>query len=438
MKILIVGAGGREHTFVWKIAQSPRVTRLYAAPGNAGMAQQAQCVDIASEDIDGLLAFAQQEGIDLTLIGPENPLADGIVDRFQESGLTIFGPTQAAAQIEADKEFALELMHKYGIPTGDYRSFTDPEAARACVREWDRPLYFKASGLAMGKGAIPCPTADAAFRAIEKVMVDRVFGAAGDKVVLMEWLEGEEASIFGFTDGEHIVCLVPSQDHKTIGEGDTGPNTGGMGAYAPAPVVTPELQQEIYDRIMQPTVQALAAEGRPYRGILYGGIILTPDGPKVIEFNCRLGDPEAQVVLPLLKTDLVDLLTGVCEGNLKDVSVEIDNRAATCVVIASGGYPGDYKKGYPISGINRAEAPDDVVLFHAGTAGNDGRFVTNGGRILGVTALGNNIPASIQRAYQAVEKIEFKDMYCRKDIGHRALARLPAPQTRQAGLNAGA
>ena len=426
MKILVVGAGGREHTFVWKIAQSPRVTRLYAAPGNAGMAQQAQCVDIASEDINGLLAFAQQEGIDLTLIGPENPLADGIVDRFQENGLTIFGPTQAAAQIEADKDFALELMHKYGIPTGDYRSFTDPEAARACVREWDRPLYLKASGLAMGKGAIPCPTPDAAFQAIEKVMVDRVFGAAGDRVVLMEWLEGEEVSISGFTDGEHIVYLVPSQDHKTIGEGDTGPNTGGMGAYAPVPVVTPGLQQEIYDRIMQPTVQALAAEGRPYRGILYGGIILTADGPKVIEFNCRLGDPEAQVVLPLLKTDLVDLLTGVCEGNLKDVSVEIDNRAATCVVIASGGYPGDYEKGYPISGVNRAEASDDVIPFHAGTAESNGRFVTSGGRILGVTALGDNIPASIRRAYQAVEKIRFKDMYCRKDIGHRALARLNA------------
>ena len=424
MKILVVGGGGREHSYVWKIAQSPRVSQIYAAPGNPGMDRHAQCIDLGVEDIDGILAFATREKIDLTVVGPEIPLALGMVDRFQAEGLAVFGPTQAAAQIESDKDFALALMHKHGIPTARYSTFTEPAGARACVRSWGEPMWLKASGLAAGKGAIYCKTADDALETIDEVMVQRIFGAAGDKLVVMEHMEGEEASIFGFTDGENMVCISPSQDHKAIGDGDTGPNTGGMGAYAPPPVVTPELDREIYDRVMLPTVRALAEEGIPYTGILYGGIIITKDGPKVIEFNCRLGDPEAQVVLPLLKSDLVDILEATCTGGIGDVPVEIDNRAATCVVAASGGYPDSYETGYPITGIDEAEAMGDVVVFHAGTARTDGQLVTNGGRVLGITAVGDDIPASIQRAYQAVDKIDFKDMVSRTDIGYRAMERL--------------
>ncbi len=423
MKILVVGGGGREHTYVWKIAQSPRVSQIHAAPGNPGMARHAQCVDLGVEDIDGLLAYSIREKIDLTVVGPEIPLALGIVDRFREKGLAVFGPTQAAAQIESDKDFALALMHKHGIPTARYSTFTEPAGARACVRSWGEPMWLKASGLAAGKGAIFCETAGDALEVIDEVMVQRVFGAAGDKLVVMEHMEGEEASIFGFTDGENMVCISPSQDHKAIGEGDTGPNTGGMGAYAPPPVITPELDREIYDRVMLPTVRALAEEGIPYTGVLYGGLIITKDGPKVIEFNCRMGDPETQVVLPLLKTDLVEIMEATCNGSIGDVPAEIDNRAATCVVIASGGYPDSYEKGFPITGIDEAEALGDVVVFHAGTTEAGGQLVTDGGRVLGVTAVDDGIQASIRRAYEAVEKIDFKDMYCRRDIGYRALER---------------
>jgi phosphoribosylamine--glycine ligase len=424
MKVLIVGKGGREHTFAWKIAQSPKVSRLFAAPGNPGMAEQATCVDIGVDDLDGLVAFAQRERIDLTVVGPEDPLANGLTDRFEAVGLRVFGPSRRAAQIEADKDFALRIMHKYGIPTGQYRTFTDPDTARGFVKDWGAPVVLKAAGLAAGKGALVCYSVDEALRAVDRVLVDREFGAAGDKLVLMEYLEGEEASITGFTDGEHVVCIVPSQDHKTIGEGDTGPNTGGMGAYAPAPVVTQEVQTAILERVMLPTVKALAAEGRPYKGILYGGLIITETGPRVIEFNCRLGDPEAQVVLPLLKTDLVDIIEAVFEGTLEDLKIELDNRAATCVVLASGGYPGEYETGFEISGLDEAEALDDVLVFHAGTSRDEGATVTNGGRVLGVTAIGQNIQASVNRAYEAIEKVQFDNVYYRRDIGYRTLERL--------------
>ena len=424
MKVLIVGKGGREHTFAWKIAQSPKVSRLFAAPGNPGMAEQATCVDIGVDDLDGLVAFAQRERIDLTVVGPEDPLANGLTDRFEAVGLRVFGPSRRAAQIEADKDFALRIMHKYGIPTGQYRTFTDPDTARGFVKDWGAPVVLKAAGLAAGKGALVCYSVDEALRAVDRVLVDREFGAAGDKLVLMEYLEGEEASITGFTDGEHVVCIVPSQDHKTIGEGDTGPNTGGMGAYAPAPVVTQEVQTAILERVMLPTVKALAAEGRPYKGILYGGLIITETGPRVIEFNCRLGDPEAQVVLPLLKTDLVDIIEAVFEGTLEDLEIELDNRAATCVVLASGGYPGEYETGFEISGLDEAEALDDVLVFHAGTSRDEGATVTNGGRVLGVTAIGQNIQASVNRAYEAIEKVQFDNVYYRRDIGYRTLERL--------------
>ncbi|MCY3682252.1 MAG: phosphoribosylamine--glycine ligase [Gemmatimonadetes bacterium] len=421
MKLLVVGRGGREHAFVWKLAQSNKITGLYAAPGSPGMAQYAECVDISDSDLNGLADFAQREGIDISVIGPEAPLADGIVDVFAQRSLAVFGPTQAAAQIEADKDFALELMHKYDIPTGAYETFVDAEIARERLREWQHPLYLKVSGLAAGKGAIYCETLRDSYKTVDEVMVQRAFGASGDKLVAMELLEGEEASIFGFSDGENVVCVVPSQDHKTIGEGDVGLNTGGMGAYAPAPVITPELFDDIVQRIMKRTVHALAQEGRPYKGILYGGIIVTADGPKVIEFNCRMGDPETQVVLPLIKTDFVDIIEAVCNGSVADLDIELDNRAATCVVMASGGYPEAYDTGFPISGIDRAEAPGDVMVFHAGTAREDGQLVTNGGRVLGVTAMGDTIKSSIDRTYEAVGKIDFDRAYFRRDIGHRAL-----------------
>ena len=421
MKLLVVGRGGREHAFVWKLAQSNKITRLYAAPGSPGMAQYAECVDISDSDLNGLADFVQREDIDISVIGPEAPLADGIVDIFTERGLAVFGPTQAAAQIEADKDFALELMHKYDIPTGAYETFVDAETARERLREWRHPLYLKVSGLAAGKGAIYCETLQDSYKTVDEVMVQRAFGASGDKLVAMELLEGEEASIFGFSDGENIVCVVPSQDHKTIGEGDVGLNTGGMGAYAPAPIITPELFDDIVQRIMKRTIHALAQEDRSYTGILYGGIIVTADGPKVIEFNCRMGDPETQVVLPLIKTDFVDIIEAVCNGSVADLDIELDDRAATCVVMASGGYPEAYDTGFPISGIDRAEASGDVIVFHAGTGSKDGQLVTNGGRVIGVTAIGDTIKSSIDRAYEAVGKIDFDNAYFRRDIGHRAL-----------------
>ena len=423
MKCLVVGKGGREHAFVWKLAQSSKITQLYAAPGSPGMARYAECVDIADSDLEGLADFVCRAGIDISVIGPEAPLADGIVDIFTARGLSVFGPTQAAAQIEADKDFALELMHKYDIPTGAYETFADAETARQCLKAWQHPLYLKVSGLAAGKGAIYCETLRDSLKTVDEVMVQRAFGDSGDKLIAMELLEGEEASIFGFSDGQNIVCIVPSQDHKTIGEGDLGLNTGGVGAYAPAPVITTELFDEIVRRIMNPTIRALASEGRPYKGILYGGIIVTSDGPKVIEFNCRMGDPEAQVVLPLLETDLVDIILAVCAGSVADLAIELDDRAATCVVMASGGYPEAYATGFPISGIDRAEALGDVVVFHAGTAYRDRQLVTNGGRVIGVTAIGDSIQSSIAHAYKAVGKIAFDNAYFRRDIGHRALNR---------------
>lgn len=421
MKVLVVGKGGREHAFVWKLAQSKKVTKLYAAPGNPGMAQHAECVNIADSDIEGLADFAQQEHIDITIIGPEGPLDAGIVDRFEERGLTVFGPTQQAAQIEADKDFALELMHKYNVPTAPFETYTHAETAKRQLKEWQHPLYLKVSGLAAGKGAIYCKDLEASYKTVDEVLVDHKFGSSGDKLVAMGLLEGEEASIFGFTDGKDIVCIVPAQDHKTIGEGDTGLNTGGMGAYAPAPIITPELFDDIVERVMKRTVDALAKEGRPYKGILYGGIIVTKDGPQVIEFNCRMGDPETQAVLSLMKTDLIDVITAVCNGTVADLNIELDTRAATTVVMASGGYPVAHEVGFPISGIKEAEALDDVTVFHAGTAIKDGQLVTDGGRVLAINAVGTNIKASIDKAYEAVAKISFKDHYYRRDIGHRAI-----------------
>ncbi len=424
MKLLMVGKGAREHAFVWKLAQSPKLTKLYAAPGNPGMAPYAECVNISDSDIDGLAAFAQKEKIDITFIGPEAPLAAGIVDVFESKGLPVFGPTQAAAQIEADKDFALELMHKYNVPTGAYETYTHPDIAKKQLKEWQHPLYLKVSGLAAGKGAIYSGTYEDSCRIVDEVLVQRKFGESGSKLIAMELLDGEEASIFGFTDGKDIVCIVPAQDHKTIGEGDVGLNTGGMGAYAPAPVITPQLMDDIVERVMKRTINALSAQGRPYKGILYGGIIVTKNGPKVIEFNCRMGDPETEAVMPLLKTDLVDILTAVIQGTVANLNIELDNRAATTVVMSSGGYPEAYQTGFPINGIKEAEAIGDVIVFHAGTDVKDDQLVTSGGRVLAITAVDSNIKTAIDRAYEAVGKITFKNHYYRRDIGHRVLAQL--------------
>ena len=424
MKILLVGKGGREDAIAWKIAQSPRLDQLYCAPGSLGMARYGECRDIDVMDIDGQIAYAKEMNVDLVVVGPENPLEAGIVDRFEEAGFNVFGPSAAAARIETDKDFALDLMHRHGIPTGEFATFTDPDSAIPYIREQGAPTVLKAAGLAAGKGVIVCDTLDQAIAGVEQILVNASFGAAGTKLVVMEYLDGEEASIFGFTDGKDLVYAVSSQDHKRIGEGETGPNTGGMGAYAPAPVITPDLEQEIYNTIMQPTVDALAAEGHPFKGILYGGIIVTQKGPQVIEFNCRLGDPEAQVVLPLMKTDIVDLFEASVNGTIGDISIDLDERSACCVVMASDGYPTSYEQGFPIYGIGDAEALGDITIFHAGTDRREGQLLTAGGRVLAVTAVGEDIPDAIDLAYRAVDTISFENVYARRDIGYQALARL--------------
>ena len=424
MKLLVVGSGGREHTLVWKIAQSAEVGRLYAAPGNPGMAQEAECVDIQADDTVGLLAFALRERIDLTVVGPEVPLALGIVDRFEERGLKIFGPSGRAAQIESSKGFSKDLMAKYGIPTARYERFSSSEEAIRYVREQGAPIVVKADGLAAGKGVLICRTQADAIEAVRTIMEDQAFGAAGQEVVVEEFLEGEEASILALTDGETILPLGASLDHKAIFDGDGGPKTGGMGAYAPAPVVTSAVSRRVMEQVLRPAVDGMAAEGRLYKGVLYAGLMIADEGLKVVEFNCRFGDPESQVVLPLLKTDLVALMMAVAEGRLGEMSLEESDDAAVCVVMASGGYPGSYEKGTRIAGLETAREMEDVMVFHAGTTARDGAIVTNGGRVLGVTAMGADIGSAIDRAYEAVGKIHFEGAYYRKDIGAKALARL--------------
>ena len=428
MRILVIGSGGREHALVWKLAQSPSNPQLFGAPGNAGIARLARCVPIQADDLQGLHHFALEKHIDLTLVGPEVPLAVGIVDLFENSGLRIFGPTKAAAQIEVSKVFAKEFMREAGIPTGDFEVFDDYERARAYVRKQDRPLVVKADGLAAGKGSIVCDTPQEAEVALVRIMVERSFGAAGDRVLIEERLFGEEASCLAFSDGHHLALFPATQDHKPAYDGDQGPNTGGMGCYAPAPLVTPELEQEIHDRILEPAIQGLAQRGRPYRGVLYAGVIITAQGPKVLEFNCRFGDPETQPQVPLLESDLVSILEACIEGRLGEKEVRWREGAAVCVVLASGGYPGAYEKGKPITGLDRITDPQSTV-FHAGTARRacpegsrrDGETVTNGGRVLGVTSWDTTIAQAIERVYRQVEKIHFEKMHYRTDIGAKAL-----------------
>ena len=424
MKVLVVGGGGREHVLVWKVLRSPQVDQVVAAPGNAGIGEVAECADVEAEDIDGLIRLAEGERVDLTIVGPEAPLALGIVDRFRDAGLKIFGPTKEAAKIESSKVFAKELMAKYGIPTASFEVFDDPNRARDYIRKAGTPIVVKADGLAAGKGSIVCRTLDEAYGAVERIMEEKEFGDAGNLIVVEEMLVGEEASILAITDGEAIKPLLPSQDHKPVYDGDRGPNTGGMGAYAPAPVVTEEVARTVMEGILRPAVEGMAKEGTEYRGVLYAGLMITREGPKVLEFNCRFGDPESQAVLPLFEGDLVDVLEATIEGRLEEAEVRNSQGAAVCVVLASGGYPGKYEKGKVIEGLDELENMEDVLVFHAGTARRDGKLVTDGGRVLGVTALGPDIPRAIERAYEAVAKVHFEGMHYRRDIGRKALRHL--------------
>ena len=420
MKVLVVGGGGREHTLVWKIAQSPDVEKIYCAPGNGGIGDLAECVPISDSDIEGLLKFADNKRIDLTVVGPEVPLTLGIVDSFQAQGLSIFGPSQKAAELEGSKVFSKYLMDKYHIPTAAYKTFEKYEDAKKYIETGPIPIVVKASGLAAGKGALVCFTYEEAAEALKKIMVKKEFGSAGDKVIIEEYLRGEEASVLAITDGEKVVPLVPAQDHKAILDGDKGPNTGGMGAYAPAVLIDDEMLRTVQKQILEPTVQGMALESRPYKGVLYAGLMITAQGPKVIEFNCRFGDPETQVILPLIKNDLVEIMSACIDGNLDQIKIQQKDKVAVCVVMSSGGYPGSYEKGKQILGLSR-KWDDGIIIFHAGTKIVDGKCITGGGRVLGVTAVGDEVRDTIKKAYGAVGKIAFDGAYYRRDIGYKAL-----------------
>lgn len=424
MQVLVIGGGGREHTLVWKLAQSKKVTKLYAAPGNPGMKDLAECVDLDITDLNGLADWAEKHAIDLTVVGPEAPLVAGIVDVFNARGLTIFGPSAKAAEIEGSKIFSKELMEKYGVPTAFFKVCDNLADARTFVEEKGAPIVIKADGLAAGKGVVVAMTKDEALDALDEMMGAHKFGSAGNRVVIEEFMEGEEASLLAFTDGKTIVPMLAAQDHKRVNDGDQGPNTGGMGAYCPAPVMTDALKEKTVKEVLRPIVDALAKEGRPYSGCLYAGLMIKGDSVKVVEFNARFGDPETQVVLPLLKSDLAEIMVACAKGTLKPEMVEWSDKSAVCVVMASGGYPGSYKKGLPITGLKAAGAMEDVVVFHAGTREEDGKILTNGGRVLGVTAVADSIPAAQQKAYDAVDKIHFDGAHFRQDIAWRALRRL--------------
>jgi phosphoribosylamine--glycine ligase len=421
MKVLVVGGGGREHTLVWKLNQSPRVTKVYCAPGNAGIAREAEVVPIDVTDIKALVDFAVSEDIGLTCAGPELPLTLGIVDAFEAAGLRIFGASKAAAEIEGSKVFTKDLLAKYNIPSGAYQVFDDAGAARAYLKEIGAPIVVKADGLAAGKGAIVCQTIEEAEEAVRLCMDERAFGDAGDTIVIEEFLEGEEASFLAFTDGKTVLPMATSQDHKPIFDGDKGPNTGGMGAYSPAPVVTPELFDQAMNEIMIPTVQAMASEGRPYKGVLYAGLMIKNGKARVLEFNARFGDPEAQPLFMRLDGDLVEIMEAVIDERLDEITLDWQDDATICVVMASGGYPGDYENGKVITGIDEADALTDVKVFHAGTAQKDGKIVTSGGRVLGVTARGKDIPQAIERAYEACALIKWDGAQYRTDIGAKAI-----------------
>lgn len=419
MKVMVVGGGGREHTLVWKIKQSPLVKEIYCAPGNAGIERIAVCINIPAEDIEALAEFALNEKIDLTVVGPEAPLTLGIVDEFEKRGLKVFGPSKKAAEIEGSKVFAKELMERYGIPTAHYKVFDDPIEAGEYIKDKGAPVVVKADGLAAGKGVIVALTEDEALNGVKRIMKDREFGRAGDRIVVEEYLEGPEVSILAFTDGNTVIPMVSAQDHKRVYDNDRGPNTGGMGAFAPSPVYTPDIARVVEKEILKKTIDAMKRENRPYKGVLYAGLMITSKGPKVLEFNCRFGDPETQAVLPLLESDLVPVMQAVIDSRLDEAEIRWKDKKAVCVIMASGGYPRKYEKGFKITGIEEAEKIEGITVFHAGTAKEGDSIVTAGGRVLGVTALGDNLDSAARLAYKGVEKISFKGAHYRKDIGRK-------------------
>jgi len=423
MNVLLVGSGGREHALAWKLAQSRQLERLYIAPGNPGTARCGENIDVSATDTDKLLEFAKQNKVGLVVVGPEDPLAAGLVDAFEAAGIKAFGPSAEAAKLEADKAFAKQLMRSCAISTAEGRIFERFSDAKAYIASRDEPVVVKAAGLAKGKGVYVCDDPADGILAAEKIMCDRIFGDAGATIVVEDKLLGEEASILAFVDGHNIYVMESSQDHKPIGEGDTGPNTGGMGAYSPAPVITEKMMNQVTREILVPVVDGMNRRGTPYKGVLYAGIMVTAGGPRVLEFNVRFGDPETQPILMRLKSDLLEVCLAVCDGTLDEVTLEWDRRAAVCVVMASAGYPGDYEKGKKITGLEEAASLPDVMVFHAGTKKQNGGIVTNGGRVLGVTALGERIEQAKAAAYDAVEKINFEGAYYRRDIGDKAVAK---------------
>ncbi len=423
MKVLVVGGGGREHSLAWKLGQSKEVDKLYIAPGNAGTAKCGENVSISADDIEGLVKFGRDKQIALAVIGPEAPLAAGIVDAFEASGIKAFGPSASAAKLESDKAFAKQMMRRCSISTAEGRIFDRYEEAKSYIASRDEAVVVKAAGLAAGKGVFVCDDPADGILAAEKIMCDKLFGEAGDKIIVEDKLLGEEASILAFVDGRNIYVMESSQDHKPIGDGDTGPNTGGMGAYSPAPVVTDEMMEKITGEILVPIVDGMNRLGTPYKGVLYAGLMITAGGPRVLEFNVRFGDPETQPILMRLKSDLAEVCLSVCEGTLSEANLEWDERASVCVVMASGGYPGKYEKGKKITGIEEAERDKDVIVFQAGTTEKEGEILTSGGRVLGVTALGDTISDAKGRAYEAAGKINFEGAYYRNDIADKAIWR---------------
>jgi phosphoribosylamine---glycine ligase len=419
MRVLVIGGGGREHALVWKISQSHKVTDIYCAPGNAGTAEIAHNVPIAVDQVDQLLEFAQKNQIGLTVVGPEQPLVMGIVDQFEEKGLRIFGPTGRAAKLEGSKAFSKDIMKKYGLPTAEYEIFTSHELAQRYFDNETGPIVVKASGLAAGKGVILCRNSAEGLNAVNTIMKDKSFGEAGDQVIIEEFLEGQEVSVLAFSDGNTVLLMDSAQDHKSALDGDKGPNTGGMGAYSPAPIFTNILRQNVRDKIMLPLVRAMKSEGRPYKGILYAGLMLTKNGPKTLEFNARFGDPETQPLLVRMESDIVPLFEACIDGTLDQHELRWKPESSVCVVMAAEGYPGSYEKGKEISGLDEARSLLDVVVFHAGTKMEEGKVLTNGGRVLGVTASGPETPTAIKKAYEAVNKIQWDGIHFRKDIGHR-------------------
>ena len=421
MRVLVVGSGGREHALVWKLSQSPEVTKLFCAPGNGGIGELAELIDLGAEDIEGLAEFAENKDIDLTVVGPEMTLAKGVVDLFEKRGLRIFGPTKAASRLESSKAFAKNLMKKHHIPTAQFAVFDDPQAARAYVRQLGAPIVVKADGLCGGKGTIVASTLSEALGAVDLLMEDRIFKQAGERVVVEDRLVGEEASFLVVTDGVTALPLLPAQDHKRLLDGDKGPNTGGMGAYAPAPVVDAALAAQVMDQIIMPTLRAMAAEGLAFKGVLYAGLMLTGDGPKVLEYNVRFGDPELQAILPLLSSDLMPILDDAVEGRLSTAQCRWEAGSCVCVVLASGGYPGDFPIGKEIHGLDQGKGRSGLLVFHAGTKQDKARFVSWGGRVLNVVGTGPDLEGALRRVYDAVGAIRFDGMAYRKDIGFRAL-----------------